>query len=113
MDELCKGNYENENYAVYHPHYKHFTLILDSLNNLRDLYLKSNDKRFWRLMIEMLPSSYNQTRNVMLDYEVLKNIYTWRKDHKLDEWVKFCKWIETLPYSELITGEVGTKDDIS
>lgn len=105
MDELFKGNYENEMYSIYKPHYKHFTLIIDSLNNLRDLYLKSNDKRFWRLMIEMLPSSYNQKRTVMLNYEVLANIYISRKDHKLDEWHTFCDWIESLPYSELITGE--------
>lgn len=104
MDELFAGNYENENYSVYKPHYKHFTLIIDSLNNLRDLYLKTNDKRFWRLMIEMLPSSYNQTRNVMCNYECLKNMYHSRKNHKLDEWVELAKWIETLPYSELITG---------
>lgn len=56
-------------------------------------------------MIQLLPSSYNQTRNVMLNYEVLANIYRQRKNHKLDEWREFCKWIESLPYSELITGE--------
>ena len=55
-------------------------------------------------MIQLLPSSYNQKRTVMLNYEVLANIYKSRKDHKLDEWHKFCNWIERLPYSELITG---------
>ena len=55
-------------------------------------------------MIQLLPSSYNQTRNVMMNYEVLANIYKSRKDHKLDEWRSFCKWIEELPYSDLITG---------
>ena len=60
-------------------------------------------KVIWEQMIQLLPSSYNQTRNVMLNYEVLANIYKSRKNHKLDEWVEFCKWIETLPYSELIT----------
>lgn len=55
-------------------------------------------------VIQLLPSSYNQTRNVMMNYEVLANIYKSRKDHKLDEWRNFCKWIEELPYSELITG---------
>jgi hypothetical protein len=63
-------------------------------------------KLVWYQMIQLLPSSYNQKRTVMLNYEVLANIYRWRKDHKLDEWVDFCKWIETLPYSEIITGEV-------
>lgn len=56
------------------------------------------------VMIQLLPSSYNQTRNVMMNYEVLANIYKSRRGHKLDEWCDFCKWIETLPYSELIAG---------
>ena len=60
-------------------------------------------KDIWWQMIQLLPSSYNQTRNVMLNYEVLANIYRQRKNHKLDEWREICKWIETLPYSELIT----------
>ena len=76
------------------------------LNRCRSLYLKTNDKRYWWQMIQLLPSSYNQTRNVMLNYEVLTNIYHARKNHKLDEWRKFCGWIESLPYSELITGEI-------
>ena len=63
-------------------------------------------KAYWQQMIQLLPSSYNQKRTVMLNYEVLANIYKSRKDHKLDEWVEFCKWIESLPYSELITGGV-------
>lgn len=79
------------------------------LNTARELYLQTKDKRFWRQMIQLLPSSYNQTRNVMLNYEVLANIYRQRKYHKLDEWIKFCKWIETLPYKELITGEYEGK----
>lgn len=72
------------------------------LNTNREAYLKTKDKKFWWQMIQLLPSSYNQTRNVMMNYEVLANIYKSRKDHKLDEWREFCKWIETLPYSELI-----------
>ena len=58
---------------------------------------------YWWQMIQLLPSSYNQTRNIILNYEVLANIYRQRKNHKLDEWREVCKWIETLPYSELIT----------
>lgn len=77
---------------------------IEILNNARDLYLETKDKRFWWQMIQLLPSSYNQTRNVMMNYEVLANIYKSRKNHKLDEWREFCKWIEELPYSELITG---------
>lgn len=62
-------------------------------------------KKIWWQMIQLLPSSYNQTRNIRMNYEVLANIYKARKNHKLDEWREFCKWIESLPYSELITGE--------
>lgn len=74
----------------------------DLLNQYREKYIKTKDKKYWLQMIQLLPSSYNQTRNVMLNYEVLANIYKSRKDHKLDEWREFCKWIETIPYSELI-----------
>lgn len=74
-----------------------------NLNMFRELYLKTRDKTYWWQMIQLLPSSYNQTRNVMLNYEVLANIYRQRKNHKLDEWREVCKWIESLPYSELIT----------
>lgn len=77
---------------------------IDELNDCRDLYLKTKDKAYWWQLIQLLPSSYNQTRNVMMNYEVLANIYRQRKNHKLDEWREFCKWIESLPYSELITG---------
>ena len=79
--------------------------VIDSLNHFRKRYLETNDKKYWWQMIQLLPSSYNQKRTVMLNYEVLHNIYTWRKNHKLDEWVEFCKSIETLPYSDLITME--------
>ena len=77
--------------------------IIPMLNLCRKRYLEIKSKTDWWQMIQLLPSSYNQTRNVMVNYEVLANIYKSRKDHKLDEWREFCKWIETLPYSELIT----------
>ncbi len=80
-------------------------ITCDVLNHYRELYLKTKDKKYWWQMIQLLPSSYNQTRNVMLNYEVLANIYKSRRNHKLNEWVELCKWIETLPYSELICGE--------
>lgn len=76
---------------------------IKNLNMFRELYLKTRDKTYWWQMIQLLPSNYNQTRNVMLNYEVLANIYRQRKNHKLDEWREVCKWIESLPYSELIT----------
>lgn len=78
--------------------------IVDLLNCARINYLQTKDKKYWWQIIQLLPSSYNQKRTIMLNYEVLANIYHSRKDHKLDEWHIFCDWIETLPYSELITG---------
>lgn len=78
--------------------------FIHRMNRAREQYIQTKDKTFWWQMIQLLPSSYNQRRTIMLNYEVLANIYEWRKDHKLDEWVDFCKWIESLPYSELITG---------
>ena len=78
--------------------------VIITLNICREDYLKSKSKDDWDQMIQLLPSSYNQKRTVMLNYEVLANIYKSRKDHKLDEWHTFCHWIDELPYSELITG---------
>jgi hypothetical protein len=93
---------------------------IDDLNQSRRVYLyggelcdkygnwthfEPKDKKVWWQMIQLLPSSYNQKRTVMLNYEVLANIYKSRKNHKLDEWHDFCDWVETLPYSELITGQ--------
>lgn len=101
--------------------------IIDSLNAARDLYLAYDEarnyyakksllipskKQLWWQLIQLLPSSYNQTRNVMLNYEVLYNIYHARKNHKLDEWREFCKWIETLEFSFLITGEDVLKEGL-
>ena len=80
-------------------------LTTDILNVFREMYLKSKDKKYWWQMIQLLPSSYNQKRTVMLNYEVLANIYKSRRNHKLDEWHTFCDWIESLPYSELISGK--------
>ncbi len=74
--------------------------------NGKTKYLADMAKQYWHQMIQLLPSSYNQTRTIMLSYEVLTNIYRWRKDHKLDEWRELCKWIEELPHSDIITGGV-------
>ena len=84
--------------------------IIDILNKNRELYLQwknidEEKKTLWWQMIQLLPTSYNQKRTVMLNYEVLANIYKSRRNHKLDEWHTFCDWISELPYSELITGE--------
>lgn len=80
-------------------------LTINVLNYYRGRYIKTKDKRYWWQLIQLLPSSYNQRRTVMLNYEVLANIYKSRRNHKLDEWHTFCDWVESLPYSELITGE--------
>ena len=100
---------------------------IDQMNDCRALYLEWDSmqekdrkhyhpaitckKDLWWQLIQLLPSSYNQRRTVMLNYEVLSNIYEWRKDHKLDEWRELCKWIETLPYSEIITGKVSDSNE--
>ena len=81
-----------------------FNDVVGACNALREMYNETHDRRYWRALIELLPESYNQRATVQLNYEVLHNMYHARKSHKLDEWVEFCEWIETLPYSELITG---------
>lgn len=78
--------------------------IIDTLNEARHCYLDTNDKKYWWQMIQLLPSSYNQKRTIQLNYEVLRNICTDRSNHKLDEWVAFCKWAKTLPYFNEIFG---------
>lgn len=80
---------------------------INCLNGARERYLKTNDKKYWWQIIQLLPSSYNQKRTIMLNYEVLANMYPARHGHKLDEWHAFCEWIGTLPYSELICGAVA------
>ena len=75
------------------------------LNRARNRFLKTKDKKYWWQMIQLLPSSYNQRRTVMLNYEVLRNQYHARKNHKLDEWHDYCKMLEALPHSDLITME--------
>lgn len=80
--------------------------LIEHLNYTLENYVETKHKDYWWQMIQLLPSSYNQKRTVMMNYEVLANIYKSRKDHKLDEWHQFCHWIKTLPYSELITGNL-------
>ena len=97
--------------------YDVMTMVINCLNYTRDAYIeylkmptkdteahKKHAKKLWYNLIQLLPTSYNQKRTVMLNYEVLVNIYESRRHHKLDEWHTFCDWIESLPYSELITG---------
>ena len=92
---------DNKTHCKFGEYFEH---MIFALNVARDLYLKTKNKKYWWQMIQLLPSSYNQTRNVMMNYEVLANIYRQRHSHKLDEWRELCKWIESLPYSEVIIG---------
>ena len=81
-------------------YYSALETVIMALNEARHLYLETKDKKYWWQMIQLLPASYNQKRTVSLNYQVLKNIYFARKDHKLDEWHTFCDWIKTLPYAK-------------
>ena len=103
-------HYDGEK-QYYDPHDIFSEILIRALNLYRKRYLETKDKKYWWQMIQLLPSSYNQTRNVMMNYEVLANIYKSRKNHKLDEWRDLCAWIETLPYHELITGETDEEND--
>lgn len=108
MHKITEKEFTLDDFSHEHLSYDSIKLLSDIvfvLNFHREKYLETKGKRFWWQIIQFLPSSYNQRATLMLNYEVLANIYHSRKNHKLDEWVEFCKWIETLPYSELITGE--------
>lgn len=109
MHKIAEKEFTLDDFSIEHLNDdvidKPFNTIIDCLNFFRGLYLQHKDKEDWWQMIQLLPSSYNQKRTVMLNYEVLANIYKSRRAHKLDEWNYFCDWIESLPYSELITGE--------
>lgn len=103
---ICSITNNKYNYGDgYKNEYQEFIKLINELNELRDEWLITKDKDVWYEIIQKLPRSYNYTRTVMMNYEVLANIYKSRKNHKLDEWREFCEWIETLPYSELIIGE--------
>ena len=87
-------------------------LVICDLNEARLHFLrKQYRKDYWWQMIQLLPTCYNQKRTVMLNYEVLVNIYKWRRNHKLDEWHTFCEWIEGLPYADLIIGGVNDEKE--
>ena len=106
FERLESGYEEYKGDDAMHTAYCSMQNVISALNRLRYMYNITKNKKYWYTMIQLLPSSYNQKRTVMLNYEVLANIYKSRKNHKLDEWKDFCKWISSLPYSELITGAV-------
>lgn len=82
-----------------------FIAVVNELERLRILFNETQDRKYWRALIELLPMGFNLKATVELNYEVLANIYKWRRGHKLFEWHRFCEWIESLPYSWIITGE--------
>ena len=92
---------------VAHWHIESFVnSLLIKLEDLRQMYIKTGDKKYWKELIRWLPESWLQTRTWTADYEALRNIYHQRKNHKLVEWHKFCEWVKSLPYAkELIIGE--------
>ncbi len=125
MHKIHSKEFTMDDFSVEHLTEQSRSILEDTINLLnmhRALFVNKNDKRvdantimsddcyakykkdLWWQMIQMLPTCYNQKRTIMLNYEVLANIYKWRRNHKLDEWHTFCNWIEELPYSELITG---------
>lgn len=122
MHKIADKEFTLEDFS--HEHLDHLSLdllkdIIAKLNANRNEYLEyqegddsvNSKKDYWWQMIQLLPSSYNQKRTVMLNYEVLANIYKSRKDHKLDEWQTFCHWIEELPYSEIILGHYSDEEE--
>lgn len=108
MHKIHAKEFTLEDFSCEHlnePSLKNLRSVIKCMNDYREEFLKDKDKHNWWQMIQLLPSSYNQRRTVMLNYEVLANIYRSRINHKLDEWRDFCEWIKTLPYSEIIIGE--------
>ena len=111
MHKIADKRFEREDFSVEHLkncNEQHWMVcadnIISALNVAREKYLETKDKTYWWQMIQLLPSSYNQKRTIMLNYETLSQIYHYRKDHKLDEWKTFCHWIEGLPYFDIISG---------
>ena len=114
MHKIAAKEFTLEDFSCEHLTVESITFglepVIDILNKNRELYVQwknagEEKKNLWWQMIQLLPTSYNQKRTVMLNYEVLANIYKSRRNHKLDEWHTFCDWLEELPYSELITGK--------
>jgi len=107
MHKITDKPFELDDFSHEHLGFQSVRVLKDTIkvmNDFREEFIKDHEKENWWQMIQLLPSSYNQRRTVMLNYEVLANIYKSRRNHKLDEWHTFCDWIEGLPYSALITG---------
>lgn len=114
MHKIADKEFTANDFSVEHllaENVIYFVKTIEGLNKARTKFIETKDKKYWWQMIQLLPSSYNQKRTIMLNYEVLANMYKSRKNHKLDEWHTFCDWIKSLPYSELITGEFENESD--
>jgi len=108
MHNIASKEFTTDDFSTEHlnPGSKYtLGLVIDQLNKSREIFLTTKDKDDWWQMIQLLPSSYNQKRTMVFSYAALRNIYHARRYHHLDEWHTFCEWIESLPYSELITSE--------
>lgn len=113
MHKIAAKEFTLDDFSHEHLGYQSILVLKDTIkvmNDFREEFIKDHEKVNWWQMIQLLPSSYNQKRTVMLNYEVLANIYKSRRHHKLDEWHTLCYWIEGLPYSELITGKEEMAD---
>lgn len=113
MHKIAAKEFTLEDFSHEHLGYQSIRVLKDTIkvmNDFREEFIKDHEQVNWWQMIQLLPSSYNQKRTVMLNYEVLANIYKSRRHHKLDEWHTLCDWIESLPYSELITGKEEKAD---
>lgn len=113
MHKIAAKEFTLDDFSHEHLGYQSIRVLKDTIkvmNDFREEFIKDHEKVNWWQMLQLLPSSYNQKRTVMLNYEVLANIYKSRRHHKLDEWHTLCDWIESLPYSELITGKEEKAD---
>lgn len=109
MHKIAAKEFTLDDFSHEHLGFQSVRVLKDTIkvmNDFREEFIKDHEKENWWQMIQLLPSSYNQKRTVMLNYEVLANMYKSRRNHKLDEWHTLCDRIESLPYSELITGGV-------
>lgn len=109
MHKITDKPFELDDFSHEHLGFQSVRVLKDTIkvmNDFREEFIKDHEKENWWQLIQLLPSSYNQKRTVMLNYEVLANMYKSRHNHKLDEWHTLCDWIESLPYSKLITGGV-------
>ena len=109
MHKIAAKEFTLDDFSHEHLGFQSVRVLKDTIkvmNDFREEFIKDHEKENWWQMIQLLPSSYNQKRTVMLNHEVLANMYKSRRNHKLDEWHTLCDWIESLPYSKLITGGV-------